>query len=104
MSDDMKKRQEPPQATESELSTADLAASSQRASTAGTKAGDTGKTGTGAATAKAMEPETGPLFASSEASDLRGKWDAIQVGFVDEPRQAVQDADNLVAGTMKRLP
>ena len=103
MSDDMKKRQEPPQATESELSTADLAASSQRASTAGTKVGDTGKTGTGAATAKAMEPETGPLFASSEASDLRGKWDAIQVGFVDEPRQAVQDADNLVAGTMKRL-
>ena len=28
---------------------------------------------------------------------------AIQVGFVDEPRRAVEQADSLVAGTMKRL-
>ena len=39
----------------------------------------------------------------AEANDLRGKWDAIQVGFVDEPRRAVEQADSLVAGTMKRL-
>jgi hypothetical protein len=50
-----------------------------------------------------MERETGPLFASSEASQLRRRWDAIQVGFVDEPRKAVEEADTLVAGTMKRL-
>ena len=55
------------------------------------------------ATAPAMEQETGPLFAGSEANQLRSRWDAIQVAFVDEPRQAVQQADHLVADTMKRL-
>ena len=64
-------------------------------------AGGTG--GAGTAAAPAMERESGPLFSSSEANELRGRWDAIQVGFVDEPRRAVEQADNLVAGTMKRL-
>jgi hypothetical protein len=57
----------------------------------------------GAAAAPAMEREAGPLFSSDEAKDLRARWDAIQVGFVDEPRRSVEQADNLVAGTMKRL-
>jgi len=57
----------------------------------------------GAAAAAAREPESGPLFSSGEAKDLRARWDAIQVGFVDEPRRAVEQADNLVAGAMKRL-
>jgi hypothetical protein len=56
-----------------------------------------------AAAAPAMERETGPLFSSGEANELRSRWDAVQVGFVDEPRRAVEQADNLVAGTMKRL-
>jgi hypothetical protein len=43
------------------------------------------------------------LFSPDEANSLRGKWDAVQVGFVDEPRQAVERADELVAGAMKRL-
>lgn len=55
------------------------------------------------ATATAMERETGPLFSGTEANELRAKWDVIQVGFVDEPRGAVQQADQLVAATMKRL-
>src|SRR5215831_9764878 len=33
----------------------------------------------------------------------RQRWDTIQTGFVDEPRRAVQDADGLVAQTMKRV-
>jgi hypothetical protein len=57
----------------------------------------------GAASAPALEQEMGPLFSGNEANTLRAQWDAIQVGFVDEPRGAVQQADNLVAGTMKRL-
>jgi hypothetical protein len=62
------------------------------------------RTGTYAvAAAPAKERETGPLFSSDEAKDLRARWDAIQVGFVDEPRRSVERADNLVAGTMKRL-
>lgn len=44
-----------------------------------------------------------PLFPASDAADLRGRWDGIQAGFVDEPRKAVQDADSLVASAMKRL-
>ncbi|MGB2662481.1 MAG: hypothetical protein WAK48_00665 [Candidatus Acidiferrum sp.] len=60
-------------------------------------------TGAAAGVASAREQESTPLFPSSEANDLRGRWDAVQVGFVDEPRGAVEQADNLVASTMKRL-
>ena len=44
-----------------------------------------------------------PLFAGNEADDFRHRWGDIQTGFVDEPRQAVERADALVAATMKRL-
>lgn len=43
------------------------------------------------------------LFSTQEANSLRGQWDSVQVGFVDEPRQAVERADELVACAMKRL-
>lgn len=49
------------------------------------------------------ENRTAPLFSSSEADAFHDRWNAVQVGFVDEPRQAVQEADSLVAGAMKRL-
>lgn len=44
-----------------------------------------------------------PLFSPNEATDFRARWDAVQVGFVDEPRHAVEEADGLVANAMKRL-
>jgi hypothetical protein len=47
--------------------------------------------------------ETTPLFPDNELGDLRTGWDRIQAGFVDEPRKAVEEADSLVASTMKRL-
>jgi hypothetical protein len=43
------------------------------------------------------------LFSPDEAKDFHARWDAIQVGFVGEPRQSVEQADNLVASTIKRL-
>jgi hypothetical protein len=49
------------------------------------------------------DEETAPLFAHDEATRLQARWDTIQVGFVDEPRKAVEDADALVAATMQRL-
>ena len=49
------------------------------------------------------EEQVAPLFPGGEAAELHERWDAIQVGFVDEPRQAVEQADALVAGAMKRL-
>jgi hypothetical protein len=44
-----------------------------------------------------------PLFAESEISDCRARWNSIQTAFVDEPRQAVKDADNLVASLTKKV-
>jgi hypothetical protein len=43
------------------------------------------------------------MFAGAEAAGYRTQWDAIQTGFVDEPRKAVQEADALVSLVMKRL-
>ena len=117
MTDDIRKRHGLPD--ESELTTADLAAANQPKPRAPSQlvtetesesqyyppvqgANDKSRTHALAA-APAMERESGPLFSGDEANELRSRWDAIQVGFVDEPRRAVELADNLVAGTMKRL-
>ena len=43
------------------------------------------------------------LFAESEVGDFRSRWSSIQTAFVDEPRQAVEDADHLVKSVLKRL-
>jgi hypothetical protein len=51
----------------------------------------------------ATDAESAPLFLSNEADELRARWDSVQVGFVDEPRKAVEAADALVSSTMKRL-
>jgi hypothetical protein len=57
----------------------------------------------GIATALINSEQAAPLLSPEEVKDFRARWDAIQVGFVDEPRQAVEQADSLVAGAMKRL-
>ena len=44
-----------------------------------------------------------PLFSELEMSDFRAQWSNIQIGFVDEPRRTVEDADKLVAAVMQRL-
>jgi hypothetical protein len=43
------------------------------------------------------------LLSPNTAQDLRGEWDRIQAAFVDEPRNAVKQADELVAKAMDRL-
>lgn len=52
-------------------------------------------------------PERGdvnaPLFHDDEGRGFRTRWEAIQTGFVDEPRKAVEQADALVSETIKRL-
>lgn len=54
-------------------------------------------------TGKTPEDEQAtPLFAERESKDMFAKWDALQVEFIDEPRRAVEQADNLVATAMKR--
>jgi hypothetical protein len=45
----------------------------------------------------------GPLVAEDAAVDFRSRWEVIQQGFVDDPRQAVSEADKLVDDLLKRL-
>jgi hypothetical protein len=47
--------------------------------------------------------EPTPLFSEVDVTELRARWSTVQAGFVDEPRKAVEEADNLVASVMKRL-
>jgi len=44
-----------------------------------------------------------PLLGGDDAGDFRGRWESIQASFVDEPREAVQRADALVAELMQLL-
>jgi hypothetical protein len=44
-----------------------------------------------------------PLFSPEETESFRSEWSGIQSGFVDEPRQALERADALVARLMTRL-
>jgi len=53
-------------------------------------------------TQTAEEPAA-QLFADEEHTGFRTRWTSIQSGFVDEPRNAVEEADALVASVMKRL-
>lgn len=129
MNDDIRKREGLRDEPDRDLTTADLAGAGQRTQsndeassiendrrstepvdvrndgpfTRDAARGVSQATGVVAVAAPALAQETGPLFSGGEANELRGKWDTIQVGFVDEPRRAVEQADNLVAGTMKRL-
>ena len=57
-----------------------------------------GDTGAGATTEQMV-----PLFQAEEGQQLRERWTAIQTGFVDDPRQMVEQADSLVADLMQRL-
>jgi len=47
--------------------------------------------------------ELSPLLSPQETGDFRSRWNAIQTGFVDEPRKTVEQADELVAQIMQRL-
>ena len=49
------------------------------------------------------EDAAGHLLSPEFAQDLRGRWDRIQTGFVDEPRAAVQQADELVNSAVQKL-
>jgi hypothetical protein len=49
------------------------------------------------------EEELNPLLSAKEEKDLRARWSDIQANFVDEPRRAVENADELVAQTIHRL-
>ena len=52
---------------------------------------------------KNLEEDHPALFAEDETRRFRDEWQAIQTGFVDEPRGSVEKADALVASVIQRL-
>ena len=92
-------RKDEPQFDNEEITTADLAQGKRPANTQEmrpqpvTMSGSQTEQGDGST----------QLFPSNELQDLRTRWKDIQTGFVDEPRAAVKEADELVGQAMKRL-
>jgi hypothetical protein len=95
--------------TEERLSTADFVLTGKEAEERDQTARAAGKEAeerdqTARAAPPPLHDEThGPLLPADAVNDLRNRWGNIQAGFVDEPQAAVQQADELVAMTMKRL-
>ncbi len=52
---------------------------------------------------RSEDTQLAPLFLPDVAKEFRTRWDAVQISFVDDPRQAVRQADELVAQVMKTL-
>jgi len=56
--------------------------------------------------ARHQQPEQqqlAPLFDPRVADEMRARWTTIQAGFVDNPRGAVEQADELVAQALQDL-
>jgi len=47
--------------------------------------------------------ERAPLLAQNEAERFRRRWEDLQAGFVDRPREMVEEADDLVGELMQQL-
>jgi hypothetical protein len=43
------------------------------------------------------------LFEATTLNQFKERWSEVQIGFVDEPRRAVQQADALVSDVIKRI-
>jgi hypothetical protein len=46
---------------------------------------------------------SGALFADDELAGMRARWDSVQAGFVDDPRECVVKADGLVSDLIEKL-
>jgi hypothetical protein len=49
------------------------------------------------------QEELAPLFATDEAERFRTRWLAIQSKFVDDPRESVKQADDLVSDVIQNV-
>ena len=83
-------------AEEGKLTTASLAASGQADDEPAPAEADDGG---GAAAGEDLQP----LLSGPDADRFRERWEGFQRGFVDEPRDSVEQADALVAELMQKL-
>ena len=84
------------------LTTADLAAAAEPGRPADAPV-EEARPRAAAPSGRAGDEQLAPLFSPDGASDFQKRWDAVQIAFVDDPKQAVQRADELVAQVMKSL-
>jgi hypothetical protein len=88
----------------SKLTTADLAAAGEPRAQPDGSAHDRQRRPTrGTDATPKQDEELAALFPTEAANDFRTRWDAVQIGFVDDPARAVREADELVAQVMKSL-
>jgi hypothetical protein len=50
-----------------------------------------------------IDSQHAPLLSTDVTDNLQADWQSVQASFVDEPRQAVQRADELVAFAIKQI-
>jgi len=53
--------------------------------------------------AQADDDQRAPLLPGDEAERFRRRWEDLQTGFVDQPRQVVEEANELVGELMQQL-
>ena len=69
----------------------------------GTAVGQTPVGQTDVAAPRTEEPAERSLFADNERSGLRSRWDDVQAGFVDDPKDCVHKADGLVSEVVEQI-
>ena len=52
---------------------------------------------------RALATQTGNGSLLRDPEDLRKRWESVQVGFVDNPREAVGEAENLVSSAIGEI-
>jgi hypothetical protein len=70
---------------------------------ASASAGEGTVDGNGSVRSEADHHGREPLFVGNELGGFRQRWQDVQGSFVDDPRAAVRNADELVANVMTRL-
>ncbi|HEY5840990.1 MAG TPA: hypothetical protein VIU87_05885 [Mycobacterium sp.] len=68
-----------------------------------TAVGQTAVGQTDVAAPRTEEPAERSLFADNERSGLRSRWDDVQAGFVDDPKDCVHKADGLVSEVVEQI-
>ena len=88
------------------LSTADLASASAQPETTDTRGHSCGHfrgRASGCRPPRDRRREAPPLIDEEKVTGFRDRWQNVQTGFVDDPQQAVREADELVAAVISAL-
>ncbi len=90
---------------EKDLTTSDLAAPAETRTAQPDVDRDVNESVTENRRAEVMndDEQLAPLFSADAAKEFRSRWDAVQSSFVDDPKKAVRQGDELVAQVMKSL-